>query len=114
VHPLPPAIVALALLAATAAPATARQQATARPRLEIVVLYPLTVVGTSFRPREAVRVTVFSHGSTTKRTTASRGGRFTVAFPVRIARCTSLLVRATGSQGSRVSYALPRPECIEP
>ena len=111
---LTPAIAALVLLAASAAPAPARQQAAAKPRLDVFVLYPLTVVGTNFKSREAVRVTVYSHGSTTRRATATRRGRFTLAFPVRLARCASLLVRATGSQGSRVSYSLPRPECIEP
>jgi hypothetical protein len=85
-----------------------------KPRLFVAELYPLTVKGVSFRPRERVRVTVDGGTKGAKRVQATRRGKFTVRFAIQIPRCQTVTVRAVGGQGSRAVYQVPRPNCREP
>ncbi len=89
-------------------------QVVLKPRLLVAELYPLTVNGVGFKPRERVTVTLDGGKRGTRRVQASRQGRFTVRFPVRLGRCATVTVRAIGSRGSRVVYQVPRPDCREP
>ena len=85
-----------------------------KPALAVGMLFPLTVRGSQFRPRERVTVTLSGGRVLTKRIQANRAGRFIVSFRMRIPRCETVLVRARGSQGSRASYELPAPNCRRP
>lgn len=85
-----------------------------KPDLTVGTLFPLTVRGSQFRPRERVTVTLSGERVLTKRIQANRAGRFTVSFRTRIPRCETVLVRARGSQGSRASYELPAAHCRRP
>ena len=85
-----------------------------KPVLTVGRLFPLTVRGSQFRPRERVTVTLSGERTLTKRTEANRAGSFTVSFRTRVPRCGTVLVRARGSQGSRASYQLPAPDCRRP
>jgi hypothetical protein len=85
-----------------------------KPRLLVAELYPLTVKGTNFKPRELVTVTLDGGKRGTKRVWTSRQGRFTVRFKVTIGRCATVTIRAVGSQRSRAVYQVPRPDCREP
>jgi hypothetical protein len=85
-----------------------------KPTLRAEGLYPIVIRGTNFRATEKVTVT-FSSGTTAKRLgRADRRGRFAVTFALRLPRCGTALVRATGSMGSRAQLQLPRPNCREP
>lgn len=105
---------AVALALACGAASTAARSAVDKPRLLVAELQPLTVRGMSFKPRERVTVTLDGGRRGTERVQANRLGRFTARFDAEIPRCTTVTVRATGSQGSRVAYQLPRPHCREP
>jgi hypothetical protein len=85
-----------------------------KPRLLVAELQPLTVRGMSFKPRERVTVTLDGGRRGVERVQANRLGRFTARFEVQVARCRTVTVRAVGSQGSRVVYQVPRPDCREP
>ena len=86
----------------------------AKPRLLVAELYPLTVKGTGFKPRELVTVTLDGGKRGTKHVRTSRQGRFVVRFTVMIGRCTTVTIRAVGSQRSRAVSQIPRPDCREP
>jgi hypothetical protein len=71
---------------------------------------PLRVKGTGFVPGERVRVELVGRESRT--VSASSSGSFRVSFPSD--RCQSVTVKATGSKGSRASFNLSQPLCLEP
>jgi hypothetical protein len=70
---------------------------------------PLRVKGTGFVPGERVRVELV--GSESRTVTASDSGSFSVTFPS--GRCESMTFTATGSKGSKTSFNLSQPLCIE-
>jgi hypothetical protein len=61
---------------------------------------PLVVRGEGFGVREQVAVTAGTD-RTFATVRATKSGRFTARFRLRVGRCTELTVRAVGSQGSR-------------
>jgi hypothetical protein len=85
-----------------------------KPRLLVGQLYPLTVNGVAFRPGEQVTVVLDGGKRGRKAARATAQGRFTLRFAVRLSRCGTLTVRATGSYGSRAVHQVPRPDCREP
>lgn len=85
-----------------------------KPALTVGKLFPLTIRGAQFRARERVTVTVAGERTSRKRVQANRSGRFAVSFTIRLPRCGAVLVRARGTQGSRASYEVPRPDCRRP
>jgi hypothetical protein len=86
-----------------------------KPRLAVMDLAPLTVRGSSFKPRERVTVTLSGGQSDRLRLRATRKGAFVISFDVPIVRCHPLTVRAFGAAGSRamrqVQYG---PHCRMP
>jgi hypothetical protein len=62
---------------------------------------PLVVRGEGFGVREQVAVTATGTDRTFATVRATKSGRFTARFRLRVGRCTELTVRAVGSQGSR-------------
>jgi hypothetical protein len=100
------AAVAVALVVAV--PAVGKQPR--RPALKLDALAPLRVAGRDFAPREAVLLRYVAAGGTS-RVTASRAtpqGLFRAVFPVRLGRCDSFTVRATGTAGSRAVLQVER------
>jgi hypothetical protein len=100
------AVAALAAATAGAADRTAT--------LLIADTSPVRLVGSAFRPRELVRVTVTTpelHRSA--RVRATRAGRFTVSFAgVAADRCNSAVsATAVGDRGSRAAAKLPQLQC---
>jgi hypothetical protein len=106
----------LVALMCAAAPASAKVAPDARGKaqLSVVRLGPLMVRGVAFRPYERVTVTLTVRRTFTRKVRATRGGRFVVGFRSAAPTCGSVLLRARGTQGSRVVYELPRPDCREP
>jgi hypothetical protein len=96
-------LIATALLAAGSA-----SGAPAKPRLELWGLNPVRVHGTHFRAAETVTVSLATEGTVSRTARADRRGTFAVSFPVRLTRCGSATVRATGRQGSRATLELVR------
>lgn len=90
-----------------------RERAGARPALRLVRVQPFTVLGTGFKPRERVRVTVVREDRTVVRARgASAAGRFVVSFrELEPRRCAASRVKATGVRGSRAILKLAQPAC---
>lgn len=104
-----PALIALALVASV--------PAAGRPSLRVVRDLPLTVQGTSFRPRESVRVSVVMGPKQWSRSVrAGRLGGFTARFTgVRLDRCAiPLVISARRAGGATVRARLPVTECAMP
>jgi hypothetical protein len=103
------AIVALA--AATAAPSATKASLSVRRDL------PLTLHGSGFRPREAVRITVqMGERRLVRDTHAGPLGGFTVQLAgVRLDHCaTPLVITARGTRSGTVPARLPPWECAAP
>ena len=83
----------------------------AKPTLLFGPLAPLTVRGIRFKPRERVTLTLDGGRRGVERVVATRLGGFSATFEIRLLRCRTVTVRATGSQGSRAVRQLPRPNC---
>ena len=83
-----------------------------RASLKLESLAPLVVRGTQFGFRERVVVTYLGSDQTTRTVGASsdRNGRFEALFDVRLDRCTSFTVRASGTRGSRAVLQV-EPAC---
>jgi hypothetical protein len=108
------ALTVLAVLVAGIAVAQPRASH-ARPRLSLLQRSPLKVRGAGFHRTERVRVVARVNGGApvTRRVNARRTGRFVVSFADQASPgCGVLLVKATGSRGSRASLALRSPECM--
>jgi len=91
------------------------QAAIPRPALRLMDANPVTVRGTSFKPRELIRVT-FTVGvrKIVRSVRATRIGRFTSSAGEEVSfdRCGDFFrVIAVGSRGSRASLKYPQPEC---
>ncbi len=102
---------AAGIAAAVSGPALGRSV----PSLGITARQPLTVVGSSFRPREHLRVTVTLPGRVRSRSvTAGRTGHFEVVFlQLSASRCDLLRVVAIRQSGARVVLKrLPPPACL--
>ena len=85
----------------------------AKPTILFGPLAPLTVRGIRFEPRERVTLTLDGGRRGVERVVATRLGGFSATFEVRLVRCRTVTVRATGSQGSRAVRQLVRPSCRE-
>jgi hypothetical protein len=97
----------LALL--PAASGTARP--TAAPALRVPDTSPFVVRGTSFKPREKVRVVAQVGGRHVQTVRATATGVFVARFiGVSVQGCKGYIVRATGSKGS-YAYLRHLPEC---
>jgi hypothetical protein len=106
------AALALALVPAGAA---VEGSATGTAKLRLMSMKPLKVKGTGFLPREQVSVRLTGRGTLIrKKVTATRTGGWVLAFAVPYERCNGLIVRATGSRGSRAGMKLPQPLCPPP
>jgi hypothetical protein len=102
---------ALALLGSTAIGGESRKKAT----LRLSSTAPLTLRGANFLPSERVRITVTSGElRRTKQVTASRAGVFVARFDAVYDRCSGVIARAVGAQGSQASLKLPLPACPAP
>lgn len=103
---LPAAVAALAVVVAHPALAALPRHAS----LELASLAPLQVAGRDFGPREAVRLRYEAADGTrlTRTVQSTRLGRLHAAFPVRLGRCESFTVRATGLAGSRAVLQVER------
>jgi hypothetical protein len=109
----------ITMLAAAAAMSAGLAQGgqAAKPQLRFAGLSPFVVVGTGFRPGEMVRVAVRADGSAASaRDRAGRAGTIRVSFTrLRLAKCPTYVVAATGDKGSRaVLRSIPRPCGIDP
>jgi hypothetical protein len=102
-------VLVLGLAASLAAAATGRQA-----RVAVTDRSPLTVRGSGFKAFERVVVTISSGTRVTARRTATASGAFVVRLQVAPGGklgCDALVVRATGSLGTRVSTKVPGIEC---
>jgi hypothetical protein len=83
------------------------------PALRLLDRQPLVLRGSSFLPRELVRVTVTTEGQRTmKRFRATATGTFTANFvPAQLDRCSGALVVAAGLRGSEARLKVPQPAC---
>jgi CelD/BcsL family acetyltransferase involved in cellulose biosynthesis len=102
------AAVAVAVLAIS--PTVSAEQT--RPTLRILDFTPLTLAGRGFKPRETVKL-VASQAELmrVRKARATAAGRFRTAFTgFNISRCRGTLVlRALGARGSRVTVRLLQP-----
>lgn len=88
-----------------------------RPSLSIRRDLPLTLHGSGFRAREAVRVSVrMGERRWVRGTRAGSAGGFTVQFVgVRLDYCsTPLVITARGGRSGAVSAKIPPRECAAP
>jgi hypothetical protein len=70
------------------------------------------VHGSSFAPRETVRIVLLGESSWVKTVRATAAGDFHVSLQgAPIPRCAVYVVRATGSHGSKASLTVRPPEC---
>ena len=94
--------------------AASPQASQASPALRLVDRAPVTFRGTSFKPRERVRVIVVAaSGTATRLVRASSSGGFTVVYrDLRFDPC--LEARAVGQGGSRAWFKLPERFCPIP
>lgn len=106
------AAVTLALLAATPATGAAPPR---RASLTLESLAPLMVSGRSFGAMESVLLTYADADARTRtvRVSSTRQGRFRAFFRLRLDRCDSFTIRATGRDGSRATLQVER-RCDEP
>jgi hypothetical protein len=76
-------------------------------------MQPITLVGSGFKPREQVRVTVVREDQTAVRpVAANREGAFVVGFvQLTLRRCAALSVKASGARGSHAVLKLAAPAC---
>lgn len=102
-------------VAVLAVPALALESAK-EPVLHARALYPLTIEGAGFGSLERVILTLRVGTQPARKRTivATRLGTFSARFAVRIPRCSTVFVRALGSQRGAATFQLPRGNCIEP
>jgi hypothetical protein len=94
----------------------ADEAAAAKPRLRVASA-PFSVLGTGFKPGEAVRVSVHAADrDAVKTVVASASGDFAVAFArLKLGECPDYIVSARGSKGSRATRrSVPRPCGADP
>ena len=107
-------LAAAAIAGGAAAYAASPQASQARPSLRLVDRAPMTFRGTSFKPRERVRVVVVAaSGTATRLVRASSTGAFAVVYRgLPFDPC--LEARAVGQGGSRAWFKLPERFCPIP
>jgi len=98
-------VIAAALTALEAAPATGAPEA----KLRIVDLSPVSVQGLGFRPRERVRVVLYADGKQVRTVRANRSGTFAAKFAFFAELCTAFNLRATGASGLVAVAAKKQP-----
>jgi hypothetical protein len=112
--------VALTLAIATAATAAASgRTAHTTPttaKLKLTATNPIAVRGLAFRPGERVSLvlSLSTHATWTRVTTASQTGVFNAVFSAASAgHCTGITVVATGRSGSKAAFhRIPLPMCM--
>jgi hypothetical protein len=102
------AAAALALTLLLATPATGATPR--RASLELDSTAPLLISGRWFGAYEQVQLTFTGSDGSSRavQVNATRKGRFRAFFRVRLARCDSFTVRATGTKGSRAVLQVER------
>jgi hypothetical protein len=101
-------VAALAVIVGGLLASTGASGSSSKARLTLLDRSPLVVRGASFHAGEAVRVRAIVRGGPrlAKSVTASGTGVFRARFAsLSLGRCSFLTVQATGSRGSRASYA---------
>ncbi|MFN2466840.1 MAG: hypothetical protein ABR521_01730 [Gaiellaceae bacterium] len=89
------------------------EAASGQPALRLAKRVPLTIAGVRFQAGERVTVAVTGTLEVRARRTASAEGSFTIRFAnVAAGRCDALIVRATGSRGSRAVLRPMAPQCL--
>ena len=104
----------LVLVLALAVPLAAVAAASRQARVAVTDRSPLTVRGTGFKAFERVLVTISADTRVTARRTATANGAFVVRVQVAPGGklgCEALVVRATGSLGTRATTKVPGIEC---
>jgi hypothetical protein len=96
----------LAICAAIAVALLGAADSAAAPTLRLMKTNPVAVKATGFHARESVRIVVRAGQAVTRSTTrANDHGRFTATVRGAVApACVSLVVTATGADGSRAVY----------
>lgn len=87
----------------------------AKPALRPLDLDPLTIRGTSFKSGERVKLVVSA--PTSVRPTVVRAnvrGRFRIVFAFSPGRCDFVVVQAFGTRGSRATFRIDAPGCVDP
>jgi hypothetical protein len=81
-----------------------------RPALALASLAPLTISGRDFGPREVVLLTYLPSAGSSRvvGARATKQGRFRAVFKLRLGRCDSFTVRASGTRGSRAVLKVER------
>jgi hypothetical protein len=102
---------ALLFLVAALLPGAAGQSH--RATVRVVDDSPFTVVGSAFRPRERVTLTVDAKTRATRTLTTSALGRFRTTFTVTVDHCAGYAVSAVGAKGSRATLKVTG-ECAPP
>jgi hypothetical protein len=99
-------MVRIAVCAGLAAALLAAADSAAAPTLRLLKTHPVAVRATGFHSGEAVRITVQAGQRVTRSSTrANDDGRFTATVKGTAApACASLVVTATGADGSRAVY----------
>ncbi|HZR95796.1 MAG TPA: hypothetical protein VFA56_08875 [Gaiellaceae bacterium] len=96
------------IVVAAAVAAGAASAAAPPPRLQLL-REPPSVVGSNFRARERVTVTV---GATVIRTRTTSLGTFRAMLSAPVPRCGGIFVRAAGARGDVATLKLPLPACM--
>jgi hypothetical protein len=99
-------MVRIAVCAGLAAAVLAAADSAAAPTLRLLKTHPVAVRATGFHSGEAVQITVKAGQRVTRSSTrANDHGRFTATVKGTAApACASLVVTATGADGSRAVY----------
>ena len=99
-------MVRIAVCAGLAAALLAAADSAAAPTLRLLTTHPVAVRATGFHSGEAVRITVRAGQRVTRSSTrANDHGRFTATVKGTAApACASLVVTATGTDGSRAVF----------
>ena len=109
---------AAALAAASSALLIALPASGAQPHrpatLRLAALTPVAVTGRSFEPRESVLLILRAENGQSRiaLARATSRGRFRATFRIRLTRCDSFVIRATGSNGTRAVLEVER-DCEE-
>ncbi len=99
-------MVRLAVFVGLAVALLAAADSSAAPALRLIKTNPVEVRATGFHSSERVRITVRAGHSLTRSSARADGsGRFTAAVRTAVApACASLVVTATGADGSRAVF----------
>ena len=104
------ALIGILLLSAPALPAGA--SSSARPRLHVYDLSPVSVAGTRFAAGERLRVVVTTKRTFERRIVTNGNGAFRLVLRrVRVGPCVQVAVRAYHGRKLRAAAKTPLPSC---